>query len=163
MKRIFPMPVMSAFLLATWLILNQTIAAAHILLGLILAIGLPLLTLSVQSHRARIRNPHKIIVLFFVVLKDIVSSNIAVAKIALGKAERASHSGFMWIPLELKDPYGLAVLACVITSTPGTVWVEYDMDNSRLMIHVLDLQDESVWRDTIKQRYESLLLEIFQS
>jgi multicomponent K+:H+ antiporter subunit E len=163
MKRIFPMPVMSAFLFACWLILNQTVDAGHILLALILATVLPLLTLSVQSHRARIRNPHKIVTLFFTVLKDIIASNIAVAKIVLGKSERASHSGFMWIPLELKDPYGLAVLACVITSTPGTVWVEYDLDNSRLLIHVLDLQDEAYWRDSIKQRYESVLLEIFQS
>ena len=163
MKRILPMPVMSAFLLATWLILNQSVSTGQIVLGAFLAILIPILTLPVQSHRARIRNPHKIITLFFVVLKDIVASNIAVAKIVLGKPERASHSGFMWIPLELRDPYGLAVLACVITSTPGTVWVEYDMDNSRLMIHVLDLQDETAWRDTIKQRYESLLLEIFQA
>ncbi len=163
MKRLVPVPVMSLFLFASWLMLNQTVALSHILLGFILAIILPLITLSVQSHRARIRHPHKIIVLFFVVLKDIVTSNIAVAKIVLGKTERAAHSGFMWIPLQLKDPYGLAVLACVITSTPGTVWVEYDLANSRLMIHVLDLQDETVWRDTIKQRYESLLLEIFQS
>jgi multicomponent K+:H+ antiporter subunit E len=31
-----------------------------------------------------------------------------------------------------------------------------------LMIHVLDLIDESVWIDTIKGRYERLLLEIFE-
>jgi multicomponent K+:H+ antiporter subunit E len=163
MKRVFPMPWMSAFLLCVWLIINQTLAPAHILLGAILAIVLPLFTLSVQSHRARIRNPHKIIILFFRVLKDIVASNIAVAKIVLGPASRTQHAGFMWIPLELKDPYGLAILSCVITSTPGTVWVEYDMSNSRLLIHVLDMQDETMWRDSIKQRYESLLLEIFQS
>jgi multicomponent K+:H+ antiporter subunit E len=30
------------------------------------------------------------------------------------------------------------------------------------MIHVLDLIDESEWVDTIKGRYERLLLEIFE-
>ena len=30
------------------------------------------------------------------------------------------------------------------------------------MIHVLDLIDESVWIGTIKNRYERLLLEIFE-
>ena len=32
----------------------------------------------------------------------------------------------MNIPLDLRDPYGLAALACIITSTPGTLWVNFD-------------------------------------
>ncbi|WP_211242685.1 Na+/H+ antiporter subunit E, partial [Halopseudomonas bauzanensis] len=34
------------------------------------------------------------------------------------------NSQFIRIPLDLRDPHGLAVLACIINSTPGTVWVE---------------------------------------
>ncbi|MGP1664783.1 MAG: Na+/H+ antiporter subunit E, partial [Rhodanobacter sp.] len=59
-------------------------------------------------------------------------------------------------------PYGLAVLACIITSTPGTIWVSYDSVRSVLLIHVLDLVDEQSWISSIKQRYERPLLEIFQ-
>jgi multicomponent K+:H+ antiporter subunit E len=56
----------------------------------------------------------------------------------------------------------LAVLACIITSTPGTIWVDFDSAKGRLMIHVLDLVDEATWIHTIKDRYERLLLEIFE-
>ena len=63
---------------------------------------------------------------------------------------------------ELRDPYGLAVLACIITSTPGTIWVNFNSAKGTLMIHVLDLIDENVWIDTIKHRYERPLLEIFE-
>jgi multicomponent K+:H+ antiporter subunit E len=66
------------------------------------------------------------------------------------------------IPLDLRDRHGLAVLACIITSTPGTLWVNFNPANGILMIHVLDLIDESVWMTTIKGRYERLLLEIFE-
>jgi multicomponent K+:H+ antiporter subunit E len=68
----------------------------------------------------------------------------------------------MNIPLDLRDQYGLAVLACIITSTPGTLWVRFDPVHGTLMIHVLDLIDESAWIATIKGRYERLLLEIFE-
>ena len=68
----------------------------------------------------------------------------------------------MNIPLDLRDPYGLAALACIITSTPGTFWVELRSGDGMLMIHVLDLIDESEWIQTIKGRYERLLLEIFE-
>jgi multicomponent K+:H+ antiporter subunit E len=65
------------------------------------------------------------------------------------------------IPLDLRDPYGLAALACIITSTPGTVWVSFDAKAGILTIHVLDLIDESDWRRKINGDYERLLLEIF--
>lgn len=62
----------------------------------------------------------------------------------------------------MRNRYGLAALACIITATPGTLWVQFNPRNGMLMIHVLDLIDESVWIGTIKGRYERLLLEIFE-
>ena len=68
----------------------------------------------------------------------------------------------MNIPLDMRNPYGLAALACIITSTPGTLWVNFDAQKGALMIHVLDLVDEGEWIRTIKGRYERHLLEIFE-
>jgi multicomponent K+:H+ antiporter subunit E len=95
------------------------------------------------------------------VLADIVRSNVAVAFIVLGFGRRQRTPGFVKIPLDLRDPYGLAALACIITSTPGTLWVDFDNASGTLTIHVLDLVDKSEWVRTIKERYERLLLEIF--
>jgi multicomponent K+:H+ antiporter subunit E len=95
------------------------------------------------------------------VLADVVRSNIAVAKLVI-TGSRAATSGFVVVPLELRDPYGLATLACIITATPGTVWVAFNEAGGTLTIHVLDLVDEAEWIRTIKGRYERLLLEIFQ-
>ena len=72
------------------------------------------------------------------------------------------HSGFVAIPLTITSRHGLAVLACIITSTPGTIWVSYDPIGNMLLIHVLDLVDEQTWIDTIQSRYERPLLEIFE-
>jgi multicomponent K+:H+ antiporter subunit E len=99
--------------------------------------------------------------LAFIVLLDITRSNIAVARIILTPTHRMK-SGFVTIPLDLRDHYGLAILACIITSTPGTVWVNYDSARGVLLIHVLDLIDEAAWVDLIKNRYERSLMEIFE-
>jgi multicomponent K+:H+ antiporter subunit E len=96
------------------------------------------------------------------VLWDIILSNAAVARIVLGAGRREWSSGFVEIPLELRDQYGLAALACIITSTPGTLWVDLDKTSGILTIHVLDLRDDSDWLRTIKGRYEKPLLEIFE-
>jgi multicomponent K+:H+ antiporter subunit E len=68
----------------------------------------------------------------------------------------------MTIPLDLRDPTGLAVLAVIITSTPGTAWLDYNSARRTLLLHVFDLVDETAWLNLIKNRYEYLLLEIFE-
>jgi multicomponent K+:H+ antiporter subunit E len=152
---------MSAGLLAFWLLLNQALSLGHILLGGAVALvgGWALAVL--RPPKARLRRPIAVVRLLFLVLADIIRSNIAVGRIVLSLAQQERTSGFVNIPLQLRDPYGLAVLACIITSTPGTLWVNFDSATGMLMIHVLDLIDESEWIRTIKGRYERLLLEIF--
>jgi multicomponent K+:H+ antiporter subunit E len=115
-----------------------------------------------DAPRLRLRNPHKLLLLAARVSLDVVRSNYAVAKIIVLGQGRAVKSGFVSVPLRLTDQYALAVLACIITSTPGTIWVNYDANRNILLIHVLDLVDETVWIRTIGDRYEHLLLEIFE-
>ena len=114
------------------------------------------------SPAGRLRRPRAMLTLAILVLHDIVRSNIAIARIILGPRARNETSGFLDIPLELRAPYGLAVLALIVTACPGTLWVAFDSAKGVLTLHVLDLIDEDAWIDTIKQRYERLLLEIFE-
>jgi multicomponent K+:H+ antiporter subunit E len=93
---------------------------------------------------------------------DVLRSNVGVARVILGlTGGRRVHSAFLDIPLDLRDPHGLAVLAAIITSTPGTSWAGVSQDGTMLRLHVLDLQDEAYWIRTIKQRYERPLMKIF--
>ena len=162
MTKLLPFPIMSASLLALWLLLNQTLSPGHILLGILVALvgGWTLTTLEIP--KAHLRRPAAVFRLTALVFTDIVRSNIAVARIILGPERKGRRSGFIKIPLELRDPYGLAILACIITSTPGTIWVNYDSAKGTLLLHVLDLVDETVWLRLIKDRYERLLMEIFE-
>src|SRR5690606_4348637 len=151
-RRWLPYPALTAFLLAVWLLFNQTLAPGQMLVGAVLGMGLAKVFDLLRPPRLRLRNHHKLLVLAFRVSLDIVRSNIAVAKIiVLGRSRRVT-SGFVSVPLQLTDHYGLAVLACIITSTPGTIWVSYESQRSVLLIHVLDLQDEMAWIRTIGDR-----------
>jgi multicomponent K+:H+ antiporter subunit E len=161
MTRLLPFPIVSASILIVWLLLNQTLSPGHILLGGAVALVGGRALLLLELPKARLRRPGLMVRLTALVLADIVRSNIAVAGIILDFRARRRTSGFVEIPLELSDPYGLATLACIITATPGTLWVDFNTASSTLTIHVLDLVDEAEWIRTIKQRYERPLLEIF--
>lgn len=162
MRRWLPYPLLSLALFALWLVLNQTLAASHLVVATALAVGGALSVAALELPSVRLRRPRAMLKLSCLVLKDIVRSNIAVARIILGPTHAEERSGFMRIPLELRAPYGLATLGIIITATPGTLWVSFDSATGELTIHVLDLVDESAWIATIKNRYERLLREIFE-
>lgn len=156
-------PVLTAWLVGMWLLLNQTLSLAHVALGLVLAVALAAGSRALRPLQPRIRRARLVPALLVLVLRDILRSNVGVARIVLGfVAGRQVRSGFVKIPLELTDPHGLAVLAGIVTATPGTVWVGLDLATSTLTLHVLDLRDESEWIAWVKGRYERLLLQIFE-
>jgi multicomponent K+:H+ antiporter subunit E len=159
MKRMLPFPLVSAGLLVLWLLVNQTLSPGHLLLGGAVALAGGWLLRALEPPMGRPQRLRSIIRLMGFVAADVIRSNVAVALIVLGLRDRTS--GFVHIPLELRQPYGLAILACIITSTPGSLWVGFDEATGTLTMHVLDLIDEGEWIRTIKGRYERLLLEIF--
>ena len=63
--------------------------------------------------------------------------------------------------LAFDDGAAMTALACIVTATPGTIWVEYESTENTMLLHVLDLIDETDWSAIIKQRYEKPLMEIF--
>jgi multicomponent K+:H+ antiporter subunit E len=156
-------PALVLVLTALWLLLNQTLALDQILLGLALALGLAASASALRPVRARLRRFDVAALLMLAVIADIVRSNLAVARLVLGLVSRRDvRSGFVQIPLELRDPHGLAALAVIVTSTPGTVWVGLSPESNTLTLHVLDLQDDAEWIRLIKQRYEQPLMRIFE-
>jgi multicomponent K+:H+ antiporter subunit E len=146
-----------------WLVLTETLTFGNVLLGLVVGFGMVLSFQKLRPVRPRLGRVHVAFGLAFKVLVDIVKSNFAVGRIVLGMTGgREVRSGFLDIPLDMRDPHGLAVLAMIVTATPGTVWSGLTDDSSVLKLHVLDLQDPEEWIRTIKQRYERPLREIFE-
>jgi multicomponent K+:H+ antiporter subunit E len=162
MRRWLPYPVIGALLLAMWLVLSPTVVAGDFVVGAMVVLGASFGLSALRAPRVAPRRPRAALALAWLVLADIVRSNIAVARIVLHRGTRDQTSGFVRIPLDLRNPVGLAALACIITATPGTAWGRYDSTRSILVMHILDLVDEQTWIHTIKDRYERRLLEIFE-
>lgn len=165
MKRLLPYPLLAFCLLLAWLVLNDTLAPTDVLIGLLAGVAGAAAYARLEPPRRRVRRlAVPAVQLLGAFMLDVIQSNLAVVRIAL-RAPRGSRAprvaGFLRIPLELKDPAGLAVLACIVTATPGTSWVRYDAAASILTLHVLDLADEEEWVRAFKHRYEQRLLEIF--
>jgi len=161
-RRIFPHPLLSVTLVFVWLALVNTITSGNLVLGVILAIVVPMMTAPYWPGRAKVGNPLRIIEYGLVVLWDIVVANVQVAAIILFKSNKKTHSKWIAVPLELTSPEAITVLAGTITMTPGTVSSMLSADGRSILVHCLHTDDPDAVRDHIKSRYEWRLKEIFQ-
>lgn len=161
MSRLLPQPLMSLVLFLVWLGLNNTVHPAHLLLGAALAIGIPLWTHRVPREPGRPNAFVTAAILGCVVLYDIVKSNIDVARLILGPEARIKPS-FVWVPLDIQDPYGRVALAGIITMTPGTLSADFSEDEQYLLVHAFNVDDPAALAADIKARYETPLMEIFE-
>ena len=163
MRRWLPHPVLSAVLLGIWLLLAQSLAAADVVLGAALAILIPRAVRNLQPlGYPVIRKPMVLVRLLSMALVEIVRSCLNVTWIIMLGRRRGVNAQFLEVPLDLRNPFGLAALSCLINTTPGTVWAEILPGRQVLALHVFDLHDEQWWIDTIKNAYEKPLIEIFQ-
>lgn len=156
-----PYPLLSLSLLVMWLLLNA-FTVGHLLLGSVVAIFGGWAMASLRPDKPRIKKWYLLPRLFGRVFIDIIRSNIAVALLILRGKRQKHTAGFITVPLQIEHPTALAIMAVILTSTPGSAWLAYDSRRKTVLIHVLDLIDEEEWVRNIKLRYESLLLEIIE-
>lgn len=158
----FAHPAQSALIAATWLLLQQSVAPAHLVSAAALALVLPRLLHGFIGRAARPKAWGVAARLTVVVLRDIVMSNIAVARLVLSPSARPEP---VWVPvpLTLRDPMAITLLATIITTTPGTVSCVVDEVNHCILVHALDgsAGADAIAAD-IQARYEAPLKEIFE-
>lgn len=163
MRRCLPSPSLSLALFVVWLLLNQTLDAGTLLMAALLAVVVPLLTRSLRPATVRLRKPVVALRLTLRALGDMLYSALTVGKLLLTRRTEHINSSFVEIPLDVRDPNALAMLAMICCLTPGTAWGELSFDRSRLLLHVFDMKDETAFIHMIKTRYEAPLMEIFES
>ena len=158
---LFSRPLVWLSLLAIWLLLNGSIAPGQIILGIIVATLACWMALPLVPAKSRVSHIPTIAALLVAVAADIVESNIAVLRLIL--SGKTARSAFVEIPLELNNDSGLAILACIVTATPGSAWIQHSSARNTVTIHVLDTQDPDAWAAQFKRVYEQRLIEIFQT
>jgi multicomponent K+:H+ antiporter subunit E len=156
-----PHPVLSLVLAAAWLLLQQSLALPQLLVAAALALAIPWLAHGFLGTGTRPGAPAAMLKLLAVVLWDIVVSNLSVARLALLPGARPQPA-WVELPLQAVHPTAVALLATIITMTPGTVSCVVDESRRRILIHALDCSDQAALLAQIQERYERPLRRIFE-
>ncbi len=162
LRKILPHPLLTLTLIVVWQMLVNKLTLGNLLLGTILGLIIPVITSPYWPNRPRLRSVPRIIGYVLLVIWDIIVANVQVAYIILFKANANIKPAWISIPLDIRTPEAITVLAGTITLTPGTVSSDLSADGRSLLVHCLDAPDPEAVRDDIKNRYERRLKEIFE-
>lgn len=162
MKRWLPSPWLSLGLFGGWLLLTRSGSLGQVLLGLLVAVAVPLLAAPLRPRPGPLRRWGLLLRLILRVGLEVLRSALEVARGIARVRHRPPRGAFVVIPLDLCDVHALAALAMVSAVIPGTVWSELAPDRSALLMHVFDLDDEATFIAHFKRAYEHPLKEIFE-
>jgi multicomponent K+:H+ antiporter subunit E len=160
-RRLIPAPVTAVVLAVAYLALQGDWSVASAVTGVLLGLVLPLCASSVISDPLMPRSLSGSLVLVGIVLWDILLANVDVARRVLGP-EHVLRPAFIRVPLDVQAPEAIALLASIITLTPGTLSADLTPDQRHLLVHALHAPDTAAVVATIKSRYEARLKRLFE-
>ena len=158
---LLPHPLLTLLLAVVWTLLQNDVTAGMIVFGVILGVIIPFGTSIWWPDRPSGFRIGKMISYSFLVIWDIFVANVQVAWIVLTRPNDKLRPAWIEVPLDLRQPEAISVLAGTITLTPGTVSADLSDEGHSLLVHALDADDPDAVRDEIKDRYERRLKEIF--
>lgn len=154
-------PALSVLLAVVWLLLRQSIEPADLIAAAVLGLVVPRLAHCFIGPAANPRALGTALRFTFVVLWDIVVSNVTVARLTLGSMQRP-RPAWLRVPLATDHPRVNALFASIITTTPGTVSMTIDEERREILVHALNCDDPQAMVADMKARYEAPLMRIFQ-
>lgn len=165
MSRIYnwllPHPLLTLLLAVVWTFLQNDVSLGMIVFGIVLGIIIPRMTSIWWPDLPQGFHLAKMFSYCLIVMWDILVANIQVAWIVLSVPNARLKPAWIAVPLNLRQPEAITLLAGTITLTPGTVSCDLSSDGHSLLVHVLHTHDADSVLEDIKTRYERRLEEIF--
>jgi len=147
----------SILLFVLWMILTSNFQMSNILVGMGVSFSIALLYVKLFTHKKfEFINPVWFMVYLYVLLKNLIISNIQISKIIL-RADMKLSPAIIAVKTNLESDWKKLLLANSITLTPGTLTLEIKDD--MLFIHVINTS-EGLNKENITKEFEDIIAKI---
>lgn len=150
--------LVNVLLALAWAAVTGSFSLINVLFGFVLA-ALALWLIREQfDTSAYLLRAWRVISLFLLFLKELAMSAIRVAALVLTPGLRF-RPGFIAFPLTVDRNMEIALLANLITLTPGTLSVDVSDDKKTLYIHCIDVPNIEELNRSIADGFERKIME----
>jgi multicomponent Na+:H+ antiporter subunit E len=146
---------------AVWVAISASFTPANLVLGFAVgALSLLLIRRELQPVAYPVR-PLRLFVLTALFFKELAVSATKVAWMVV-QPKMVLKPGIFAYPLTVKSDFEIALLANLITLTPGTLSVDVSEDRRTLYVHALDCADPGALKRDIARGFERRIKEAFE-
>ena len=144
-----------------WCALAGRLTIGDLLVGF--AIGYALLGWLVPSPSARayVGRIPRVLTFIMVYAFEVMISSLRIAWEIVTPVPRR-RPGIIEVPLDVNTDAEIALLANLVTFTPGTVAIDIAEDGSHMVVHDMFIKDPDLTRRHIKQRYERWVMRLMR-
>lgn len=151
--------LLNLFLAFIWMFLKDAYDPVTFFVGYFFGLLILFTFKRFLKHRFYFYRVLAIIKLFFIFMRELILSNIAVLKIVL-KPKLDMKPGIFAMTTNLEKSWEITTLANLITLTPGTLVVSISDDNKTLYIHAMNIDDVDESIASIKNTFEKAIAEV---
>lgn len=153
--------IANLFLALIWAMMTTGFTLGQLVVGFIFSYFLlwflrPLVGGSVYFQKVR-----QVLTFGAFFIKELIVANLRVAYHVI-TPKSFFKPGVIAVPLEEMSDLEAALLANIITLTPGSFSVDISSDRKVLYVHVMDVDDADRVRQEIKDQYEKPVLEVLR-
>jgi|SRR5690606_7813034 multicomponent Na+:H+ antiporter subunit E len=156
-------PAATVLVLAlVWAAITGNFTGLNLLLGVAIGGVAVLMLRSVFAPPRALRKVRRVASLLLLFLYELAASAIRVARVVLTPdLKSAIRPAIVAFPLTVKSDAEIALLANLITLTPGTLSIDVSEDRSVLYVHVLTLDTREALIADIAGGFETKVREVF--
>lgn len=153
--------LLNLLLALLWGALSDSLTPAGLLTGFVLGALVLAVAERALGPARYLRRLIRSLVLAGVFLVELVRSSLQVAREVLTPRHRM-RPAVLEVPLDLENETAIALLANLVSLTPGTLSVDVASDRSSLYVHAMYADDPDAVRRAIKRDFERRVREVFE-
>lgn len=142
-----------------WMFLTVSFDGASFIVGYMIGLFIVFMLRRFFDSRFYLVPVFVIVKLLLIFFKELILSNIAVAKVVM-KRPLTIQPAIFALPTQLNKDWEITVLAMLITLTPGTLVLDVSDDGRTLYIHALNSPDVQEAIQSMKQSFEKTIMEV---
>jgi multicomponent Na+:H+ antiporter subunit E len=144
-----------------WVIVTATFSLENLALGWVLGFGVLLVLRRGLGKTTYFEKPWMLLKFVVFFTKEIVLCNLRVAYDVI-TPQNHMKPAIIAVPLDLTRDVDIALLANMLTLTPGTCSLDVSSDRRTLYVHAMYAPDPDKLRLDIKERYEKRVKELLR-
>lgn len=153
--------LVNILLAVAWGAVTGSFSVVNLAFGYVLGLGALYLIREQINTGGYFRRASRVIGLILLFLYELVISAWRVARIVV-RPKLDLNPGFIAFPLTVESDFEIALLANLITLTPGTLSVDVSEDRKVLYIHCIDVPDPEGTIEDIRNGFERKIMEAFR-